>query len=59
MKKNTVVRDMKISQKELEKLGWIDTKKTYGSSKIFRKGRIEFFWDPKTEIVGFMYKPMS
>lgn len=55
-KKNTVVkRDMKFSQEELQKLGWVDTYRTYGYSKIFRKEKQELFWDTETEIVGFMY----
>ncbi|MBU4348156.1 hypothetical protein KJ671_01450, partial [Patescibacteria group bacterium] len=57
MKKNTVVkRDMKISEKELKELGWKDTNRTYADSKIFENGKQEFLWDPKTEIVGFMYE---
>jgi len=58
MKKNTAVkRDMEISEKELEELGWEkNTKRTWGTSKIFKKGKQELLWDPETEIVGLMYE---
>jgi len=60
MKKNMVVeRDMKFSQKELEKLGWKDTGQTFADSKIFETKEQALFWNSKTNIVGFMYNKNS